>query len=88
MSEISRFRWRCRRGMREMDLLLQRFVEGNYDTLTEAEKAAFEQLLDHPDPDIMNWITGRTDPPDGPVKQVIEIMRRINNTSSSGNNKP
>jgi antitoxin CptB len=73
--EKSRILWRCRRGTKEMDLLLQGFVAGHYDALTPAEQTAFMRLLDHPDPDIMDWIMGRAEPPSADIKRLIAIMR-------------
>lgn len=70
--------WRCRRGLREMDLLLQYFIEKRFDLLTNEEKDAFEQLLEQPDLDIMAWITRRTEPPNEQIRHLIEIMREIN----------
>lgn len=67
--------WRCRRGTREMDLLLQQFVAETYDHLTVEEQAAFGHLLDQADPDIMDWILGRTEPPSAEIKRLIDILR-------------
>ena len=67
--------WRCRRGTREMDLLLQQFVADNYDNLTSEEQAAFRHLLDQPDPDIMDWILGRSEPPSPEIRRVIDTLR-------------
>ncbi|NBS16751.1 MAG: succinate dehydrogenase assembly factor 2 [Gammaproteobacteria bacterium] len=51
MNEKS-LRWRCRRGMRELDTLLLRYLEEAYDKAVAAEKKAFEDLLDWPDEDL------------------------------------
>lgn len=78
MSSGSSLLWRCRRGIREMDLLLQYFIEKRFDLLTNEEKNAFEQLLEQPDLDIMAWIMGRTEPPNEQIRHLIEIIREIN----------
>ena len=44
------------RGMREVDLLLGRFVDARLGALDEADLAAFEELLDLPDNDLLAWI--------------------------------
>ncbi|MGH8120465.1 MAG: succinate dehydrogenase assembly factor 2 [Gammaproteobacteria bacterium] len=67
--------WRCRRGTREMDLLLQQFVADSYDHLSAEEQAAFRHLLDQSDPDIMDWILGRAEPPSTEFKRLIDILR-------------
>ena len=73
--EKSSILWRCRRGTREMDLLLQHFVEEHYDNLTAEEKITFKHLLEQSDPDIMDWIMERTEPPSVAIKHLVEIIR-------------
>ena len=75
--EKSLILWRCRRGTKEMDLLLQHFVAEHYDHLTPAEQTAFRCLLDQADPDIMDWVTGKAEPPTAVIKHLIDIMRTI-----------
>ena len=77
--------WRCRRGIREMDLLLQRFVEQQYQDLPETEKQQFSLLLDEPDLDIMDWIMQRRDPP-AAYATLIEKIRDGNNPVHPDNN--
>lgn len=62
MSERNRIRWLCRRGMKELDLVMNRYVDADYDSLTDTEKATFNQFLRVEDPEIYSWIMGRTDP--------------------------
>ncbi len=52
MNDKSRIRWLCRRGMKELDVLLERFLAAEYDTLSEREAAEFENLLMLEDPDL------------------------------------
>ncbi len=47
------------RGTFENDLLIGGFVRANLDTLTEADIEALETLMDRPDPDLADWLTGR-----------------------------
>lgn len=51
------------RGMREVDLLLGRFADASVPGMDEEDLAAFEALLDVPDPDILSWLTGETEVP-------------------------
>jgi antitoxin CptB len=46
------------RGMREVDLILGRFADATADSLDEAGLAAFEALLDAPDPEVLSWVIG------------------------------
>jgi antitoxin CptB len=63
MKELERVRWRCRRGLLELDIVLGRFVEQHYAGLNELEKVAFDVLLDMPDNSLWDMITGRVEPP-------------------------
>ena len=66
MSEMSRLRWLCRRGMKELDVVLTRYLENTYESATTAEQIRFRDLLQMPDPDLYNLLLGRdvTDDPD------------------------
>ena len=48
-TQLRRLQWRCRRGMLEMDLLLEKFIPLHFEQLSTAEQAAFDRLLDYPD---------------------------------------
>ncbi len=56
---LERIRWRCRRGMLELDIVLGRFVERHYAGLDEAGCVAFDALLDMPDAELWDMITGK-----------------------------
>lgn len=51
------------RGMREMDILMGKFADAQMATLSEAELADYEILLELPDRDIFGWLTGEMDIP-------------------------
>jgi antitoxin CptB len=59
---MNKLLWRCRRGSKELDLLLESFLHRHYPTLTDEDKQAFESLLDESDADLLNWIAGRSVP--------------------------
>ena len=71
----ARLRWRCRRGARELDLLLLRFLERNYPHLGAREQSLFGALLDEADPDLYAWITGQSEPSN---PDYLPIIDRIN----------
>ena len=62
MNDLARLRWRCRRGTREMDILLESYLDDRYLMLSEEDKQTFEQLLNESDVDILGWVTGRKRP--------------------------
>jgi antitoxin CptB len=71
---MSRLRWRCRRGMRELDMLLLGYVENVYPGASTVEQRAFRHLLTTPDPDILTLLTGKTVTDDEHLRHVIERL--------------
>ncbi|MGI9237201.1 MAG: succinate dehydrogenase assembly factor 2 [Woeseiaceae bacterium] len=78
MSDESRLRWQCRRGMRELDELLLRYLENRYPIADEVEKAAFERVLQLADPELNGYLLQRQTPASEPIARVIEqILCRV-----------
>lgn len=57
--EVRRLSWRCRRGLLELDIVLQRFSESHLAVLTKSELLAFDSLLDLPDNEFLDVVTSR-----------------------------
>ena len=70
--ELGRLRWRCRRGMKELDVLLTRYVEHEYGAASPAAQRAFLELLEAPDPLIYAYCMGQSNPPTPLLRAVIE----------------
>ena len=68
-------RWRCRRGMKELDVLLERYLERHYPAADARERAVLDRLLEVEDPDLHAWCMGRVAPPDE-FRPLIEKLRR------------
>ena len=51
------------RGMREVDLITGRFADAHIGSLSDAEIADFERLMDVPEPDLLNWVMGAAETP-------------------------
>ncbi|MGH8273530.1 MAG: succinate dehydrogenase assembly factor 2 [Gammaproteobacteria bacterium] len=66
-------RWRARRGRRELDMLLERYLDTRYARASASERKAFAELLDRSDPDISDWIMGRAAPP-AELSDVIHAL--------------
>ena len=62
------------RGTKELDLLLGRFADAELGRLGDADLAAFEELLELPDPEIDRWIRGEQAPP--ALSPMIGLIRR------------
>lgn len=73
---LARIRWQCRRGMLELDLMLQPFVENNYLTLSKEEQAVFQELLKYPDQELQELLLGNTIPDNKDVANVTHQIRQ------------
>ncbi len=74
MGDLDRVRWRCRRGLLELDLLLKGFLERSYDRLGSEERAVFVELLEQADNDLLDLAMGRTEPAPR-YRSVVEMLR-------------
>jgi antitoxin CptB len=79
VTELARLRWKCRRGMLELDLLLRDFLEHGYPQLDANAQRTFEQLLDYPDAVLLEWLMGRIQPTD---RDVADLVQRIRSSAS------
>jgi len=58
--------------MRELDVILMRYMQSDYDAAEQDEKASFETLLSLQDPEILDLLTGRIVTDDDGLRHVIE----------------
>ena len=77
MAEQARLRWRCRRGMRELDLLLSAWLERRWPWADERERAAFERLLAQPDPRLWDWLVAGRPCPDPELVSLCRTIRAL-----------
>ena len=74
--EKARLKWLCRRGMKELDVLMERYLEHRYDVAPEIEREAFIALMAAEDPDIWAWVMGFQEMPEQrEIANVIEQLR-------------
>lgn len=76
--EKARLVWHCRRGMLELDLILQKFIENQMDSLTLHQIKSFDQMLSYTDPELYAWLMGYEDPSN---KELLEIVTTIRNNT-------
>ena len=72
---LKRLRWRCRRGLLENDLVLERFLELYGSRLSEKEVEAFGKLLDYGDNELWDLVSRRSEPADPDLVEVVELLR-------------
>ncbi|MGI2169027.1 succinate dehydrogenase assembly factor 2 [Shewanella sp. MF05960] len=75
LMNIARVRWACRRGMLELDVLFQPFVEAQYETLSDADKQTFIRLLECEDPELFAWFMGHEQCPDAQLADMVVKVR-------------
>lgn len=80
MVQSSRLRWQCRRGMRELDELLLRYLDARYVCADNDEKAAFRAVLELPDPELNGYLLQRQTPLSEPIARVIERILKLPQT--------
>jgi antitoxin CptB len=67
--------WRCRRGMRELDVLLERFARGVLPGASPAERHSFDELLELPDPLLAGYFLGGDTPPEAHLALLVARIR-------------
>jgi antitoxin CptB len=72
------YRWQCRRGMLELDLLLNNFVDKEVNNLTAEQKQTFELLLSYPDQTLLDLLLGNSVSSD---LSISIIAKQIQTTS-------
>jgi antitoxin CptB len=71
-----RLRWRCRRGMKELDVLLERYAHNLQFPASAAERGAFARLLDLPDPQLAAYLLGQDVPRDPALAGLVRRISR------------
>lgn len=65
-------RWRCRRGMRELDQLMQRYLDKGWPQADDAERGLFLRLLDCEDDKLWAWFMGQERPADAGLQAIVD----------------
>ncbi len=73
---VSQLRWRCRRGMLELDVMLRRYLDQQYDGLETWEKFQFVQFLEREDDQLWDWLSGRIVPEELTIRTLVEHIRQ------------
>lgn len=76
-NELKRLRWRCRRGMRELDQLMLRYLDQRYPIAPTNERNVFLQLLDCEDDKLWAWFMGREQPEDAKLDELIQTITSL-----------
>ena len=68
--------WQCRRGMLELDIILQRFINSGYDQLSDEDKKRFSQLLRCQDDQLFRWFMGNEICDDPALQKLIGLIAK------------
>jgi antitoxin CptB len=78
-AELNKLKWRCRRGLLENDLFIERFFRRHEETLTVGQAQGLQRLMALPDPDLLDLLLARREPQgdldDTDVRGVLAQMR-------------
>ena len=76
-AELRRLRWRCRRGMRELDQMFGRYLDRQWRQAPAAERAVFLRLLDTEDDKLWHWFMGHDTAPDAELDALVQRIRQL-----------
>ena len=74
---LRRLRWRCRRGMRELDQLMGRYLDRAWAADSEAQRGVFLALLDTEDDRLWHWFMGHEEPADAELAALVARIRNL-----------
>lgn len=74
---LRRLRWRCRRGLLELDVWLSKFAATQMESLSDTEAGLLEALLEEPDMSLLDWLEGRQTPPTIYIKLIEDIRASV-----------
>jgi len=79
--EINRMRWASRRGMLELDLVLEPFVVARYAGLSELDRQRFRRLLGCEDQQLFAWFLRREQPEDEELRAIVGTILEFARTA-------
>ena len=74
-ARLKRIQWRCRRGTRELDAMLGGWLDERFEQADEAQRQAFDELLDTQDPELWDWMMGHARPDRADWQIIIDDIR-------------
>lgn len=76
-AELQRLRWRSRRGMRELDQLLERYLQHAWPQADARQRASYERLLECEDTQLWPWLLGHSRPDDPELDELVQLIRSL-----------
>lgn len=72
---MERLRWACRRGMLELDIILNDFMDTQFFVLTLGQQKSFEQLLSCTDQELFRWLVHHEIPSDSTYFEITGLIK-------------
>jgi antitoxin CptB len=76
-AQLRRLYWKCRRGMKELDVLLERFAHEVLPSASAEERVTFAQLLALPDPLLLQYLLGGSPPPEADLARLVGRIQAL-----------
>jgi antitoxin CptB len=73
-AEQGRLGWQCRRGIKEVEVVLIPYFEKRFNQASEREQSLFIRLLECQDVDMFEWFTYRAEPEDSELAEIVGIV--------------
>lgn len=80
--------WRCRRGMKELDVLLERYAVAALPQADAAERRLLARLLERPDPELAGYFLGGRAPPEPEIAALVTRIAGAGGTAPAGRPVP
>lgn len=77
MAELDRVRWHCRRGLLELDLILDKFTGQHLAAMGPEQLECFKELLAFSDVDLLDLVMARTMSPDPRYDGILKLLRSV-----------
>lgn len=82
---LKRLYWHSRRGMWELDLLLIPFLRHRYSELDDADKQAYQELIEQEDQDLFTWLMRREWPQENSLRRIVKMI--VDYAETTGNDQ-
>ena len=73
---LSALKWQCRRGMLELDVFLQKFLQYGYDQLDEQQRTDFYEILEYPDQELVELLLGQICATEKHINDIADKIRQ------------
>jgi antitoxin CptB len=83
-AQRGRLAWRCRRGMKELDLLLREYLDQHWAAADSGDRDAFARLLELPDPELASYLLGHAVATDITLEPVLAVLRGLSARRAGG----